>query len=71
MSTFLRNGAGADDWKCSRDQRLNVPYEARHCLLWKTSKNYHIYLRSDKVLDDPAFSALGLKSTLVGHRMAN
>jgi hypothetical protein len=28
-STLLETGVGADDCKCSRDQRLNVPSEAR------------------------------------------
>jgi hypothetical protein len=29
MSTLLETGVGSNDYKCNRDQRLNVPSEAR------------------------------------------
>jgi hypothetical protein len=32
MSTLLETGVGANDCKCSRDQQLNVPSEARNAL---------------------------------------
>jgi hypothetical protein len=38
-STLLGTGVGANDYKCSRDQQLNVPSEARTCCC-----TYYLYL---------------------------
>jgi hypothetical protein len=34
--TLLETGVGANDCKCSRDQQLNVPSEARDNIFWLT-----------------------------------
>jgi hypothetical protein len=33
MSTLLEIGVGANDCKCNREHRLNVPFEARNLVL--------------------------------------
>jgi hypothetical protein len=37
-STLLETGVDANDCKCSRDQQLNVPSEARHLVADKVTK---------------------------------
>jgi hypothetical protein len=48
MSTLLETGVGANDCECSRDQRLDVPSEARqtiqNCLIFRVDSQFYIII---------------------------